>query len=182
MNYRIIIGLASILLILFFLWILGVFDRNNPLDSHPEKVGLEIEFIEINESVIGNSNSKKFASVKQKLPETIPYIIEYCYGINMQSDSSTLHGLKDFYNKAHVREVEKYIASQIGGLKKEKKNISTSFKRLKYHFPKKTIPQKSSVCQFQFCHECFMLQFGYSRWFREVLRRKQPAYSISKSK
>ena len=60
----------------------------------------------------------------------------------MQSDSSTLHGLKDFYNKAHVREAEKYIASQIGDLKKERDNISTSFKRLKYHFPKKQYPKK----------------------------------------
>ena len=142
MNYRIIIGLASILLILFFLWILGVFDRNNPLDSYPEKVDLEIEFIELNESVLGNSNSKKFASLKQKLPETLPYIMQYCYGIHMESDSSTQQGLKEFYNKAHVRQVEKMVKTQIGGLKIERKNISTSFKRLKYHFPKKQYPKK----------------------------------------
>ena len=171
MNYRIIIGLASILLILLFLWVLGVFDQTNPLDSSPEKVDLDIEFIEINELAIVNSNNNQLASLKQKLPETLPYIFEYCYGVNMQSDSSVLRGLQDFYSKPYVGEAEKYVKSELGNLEKEKENISTCFKRLKFHFPNKPYPKKIVLANSNFvtnasCYNSIIL-VGLERYLGE---------------
>lgn len=134
----IIIGLSVISIVLAILWLMGVFESKNPLDSTTKRVQLNLQFHHLNGAELIKDEIKFNSYAKSK-----PVILELLtnnYKRLDSNDSTFLDTWKSFYNQDYVQEIETEIAKEFPNYKKESKDLLDIMKRLKFQFPNKQYP------------------------------------------
>jgi hypothetical protein len=131
-------------LILFPVFFLLVFIQSctsNNYEVDTSKVYLKLTFINL-DSITNSSNNQKLISSKTELiknhREILDFSFGYCLGIPLQPDSAFLRKVNEFKRDKYIKRLEKTISK----LQKEvfKTEITDGFKRLKYHFPDRKVP------------------------------------------
>jgi hypothetical protein len=113
----------------------------DPYKVDTSKVNLKLEFINL-DSIVNFSNKQKLISSKTELirnhREILDFSFGYCLGIPLQPDSAFLRKVNEFKSDAYIKRLEKTISK----FQKEvfKTEITDGFKRLKYHFPDREVP------------------------------------------
>jgi hypothetical protein len=133
---RFLILFPALLLLLF---IQGC--SSDPYEVDTSKVNLKLTFINL-DSIVNFSNNQKLISSKTELiknhREILDFSFGYCLGIPLKPDSTFLRKVNEFKSDAYIKRLEKTIAK----FQKEafKTEITDGFKRLKYHFPDRKVP------------------------------------------
>ena len=144
MNSRlkngIIIGLASIAVLLVIFWSIGLFNGKNPLDSSTEgiQLSLEIQDLKGTELIEDSAELNKYELNNQSVVQ----LLTNNYTAHNSKDSSILETWKTFFDQEYVKETEIEILNVFPNYDQESKELIAVFKRLKFHFPKKKYPNK----------------------------------------
>ena len=133
--YSILIGLGLVLL-----WfILTPLLKSNPLDSGEDKI--EINFERISPTILIKEEINLKSMINQ-YPAVSPYLLEFCYGLNLTSDSSLMATLMAFAKQDYISKTERKINEQFIDLTAHKARVKRSFARLKNQFDTLKTPKE----------------------------------------
>ena len=130
--------LSAVLILLSFLY-LSYLTANNPLDS--EENNIEIKFTNLLPTTLINKKPD-LLSLQKDYPDVTPYLLEFCYGIPLTSDSSYLQELKKFIAQDYVLKTERELKKRFTDLNHHKTRIKGAFGRLKFHFKDFKTPEE----------------------------------------
>ena len=130
--------LSAVLILLSFLY-LSYLTANNPLDS--EENNIEIKFTNLLPTTLINKKPD-LLSLHKDYPDVTPYLLEFCYGIPLTSDSSYLQELKKFIAQDYVLKTERELKKRFTDLNHHKTRIKGAFGRLKFHFKDFKTPEE----------------------------------------
>ena len=117
---------------LVFLWfIINPFIKSNPLDSGEGKI--EMTFERITPTILIEERIK-LNDVLNQYPAVSPYLLEFCYGLNLKSDSSLFASLLAFTQQEYISKTEFELNEQFSDLTTHEARIKRSFARLKNQF------------------------------------------------
>lgn len=139
MKKKIFYWLLSLGLILLSLLFKFYFSRNNPLNS--EEKNIKIEFTTVLPTTLMNQKPNLLALHKD-YPDATTYLLEFCYGVPLTSDTSYFKGLKRFMAQDYVIKTEKELEKRFGNLNKHKNRIKGAFSRLKFQFKDLETPKE----------------------------------------
>ena len=133
----------------------------DPFKVSIEGIKIDLKFSNL-DSVLKNSSAKDLLELRTKFKSEkssmLDYTVGYCIGLNMQSDTSYINGLRRFYSNNYIQRLERTIQKKYGDFSSEKKELLVAFRRLYAFFPKEKIPSNiyfinSSFSASIFCTE-----------------------------
>ena len=134
---------------------------HDPFKISIEGIRIDLKFFNL-DSALRNSSDQELLSLKSKFERNkssiLDYNFGYCFGGNMQSDSSYINGIRRFYNNDYIQKLGQTIEKKHGNFNSEKKDLLIAFRRLKAFFPNGKIPSdiyfiNSSFSASVFCTE-----------------------------
>ena len=140
MKTKIFYSTLIFLSILLLWFVLSPLTNSNPLDSSEAKIELNFERITPTGLIKNRINLQKLF---KDYPVVSPYLLEYCYAVNLKSDSSLSSSLITFSNQEYIAKTEFELNERFSDLSAHKARIKSSFARLKNQFD--TIPTPIEV-------------------------------------
>ena len=137
----IIIGTGTITFVFVLLWVIGLFDAKNPLDSNTDEVQLNIQFHHLNSSELITDESQ-FNTYFESQPELLDFLSTNYKTYDSNDSTSFFDTWKSFYKQDYVIQTEQEIKNIFPNFNKESKDLLESMKRLKFHFPDKKYPKQ----------------------------------------
>lgn len=117
--------------------------KSDPLDIDTSNVSFQTNYIHLDSILVNTPEDKLLSSLKSFHsihPEILDYQLGHCLGVGSLKDTGTIKRIKLFTNDPFIKRIEKHISTKFSSLNKEKSNINTGFKHLKYHFPSAKTP------------------------------------------
>ena len=129
-----------ICLSIVLLWfVLSPLTNSNPLDSSEAKIELNFERITPTGLIEKRINLRQLFN---DYPAVSPYLIEFCYGLNLKSDSSLSSSLITFSKQEYIAKTEIELNKRFSDLSAHKARIKGSFARLKNQFDTLQTPKE----------------------------------------
>ena len=129
--------ICSSILLLWFIF--SPLMNANPLDSGEAKIELNFERITPSRLIEKKINLQQLFD---EYPAVSPYIVEFCYGLNLKSDSSLSASLLEFSQQSYILKTEIEINKRFADLTGHKQKIKSSISRLKAQFDTIRIPEE----------------------------------------
>ena len=129
-----------IFLCIVLLWfVLSPLINSNPLDSSEAKIELNFERITPTGLIQNRINLQQLF---QDYPAVSPYLLEFCYAVNLKSDSSLSSSLIAFSKQEYIAKTELELNERFSDLSAHKARIKSSFARLKNQFDTLQTPKE----------------------------------------
>ena len=133
--YSSLIGLG-----LMLLWFtISPLNKANPLDASEAKIEINFERITPTALIHAKVNRNRLFN---EFPEVSPYLLEFCYGVNLKTDSSLSKSLIAFCEQDYISKTETELNTRFSDLKNHKKRIRGGFSRLKNIFDTLQTPKE----------------------------------------
>ena len=122
------------------LWfVLSPLMNSNPLDS--KEANIELNFEHITPSIL----IKKRINLQQlfdNYPPVSLYLLEFCYGLTLKSDSSLSASLLNFSQQSYITKTDFELNQRFSDLTAHKKRLRSCFARLKEQFDTLQTPKE----------------------------------------
>ena len=139
MKTKIFYSILVFLSILLLWFVLSPHTNSNPLDSSEAKIELSFERITPSRLIKNRINLQQLF---QDYPAVSPYLLEYCYAVNLKSDSSLSASLIAFSKQEYIAKTELELNERFSDLSTHKERIKSSFARLKNQFDTLQTPRE----------------------------------------
>ena len=133
--YSVLFGLS----LMFFWFIISPLNKSNPLDSREAEIELNFEHITSTKLVNAQVNRNRLFD---EFPKVSAYLLEYCYGINLESDSTLSKSLIEFSEQKYISKTETELNKRFSDMTNHKERIKSSFARLKNIFDTLETPKE----------------------------------------
>ena len=139
MKTKIFYSILVFLSILLLWFVLSPLINSNPLDSSESKIELSFERITPTGLIKNRINLQQLF---QDYPAVSPYLLEYCYAVNLKSDSSLSASLIAFGKQEYIAKTELELNERFSDLSTHKARIKRTFARLKNQFDTLQTPRE----------------------------------------
>lgn len=130
-------GVTAVLIASVF-WLVNHAFQSNALDADPSPIQIDYHLITPTSIARQKTALKDLVTTN---PEVSSYLLEFCYGLDLSSDSTYQKGITDFASQTYIKRTEKVLKESFGDLSRHEQIISSAFARLHFHFKNLEIPK-----------------------------------------
>lgn len=116
---------------------------SDPLDVDASAVSVEIEFVDVNETIMYADSSALMAGHHKygtEIPDVYDYLMGYCMRIGDVADTAFYASAMAYRQDKAIRQMHDDIRAKFKDKKKIESTILDGFRHLRYHLPKCKIP------------------------------------------
>lgn len=167
---------VKLLAIVFFIQFLAACDSNSyDIDLSNKKSTITFNNID---SLLYSAQKTEYILVKNQIlkkdAEIGKYMFGYCYGIPLTPDSSFENGMNAYFHNAFVQKMERSILKSFPIEKRNQKELSDAFIRLKVHFPNIKQPSQIHYINSRFSASVFCTEESIAIGLERYLGPKNP--------
>lgn len=131
MKTKIFYSLLILFSIVLLWFVFSPLLNSNPLDS--QEAEIELNFVRITPSELIDKKIN-LQRLFNESPKVSPYLLEFCYGVSLESDSMLSSSLIAFSKQEYIAKTELELNKRFSNLSSHEENVKGSFSRLKEQF------------------------------------------------